>query len=1345
MQRRGLALWLVICIVFLSVPMDGLCAIARANTVVSAEKATAGEVVAGGMTYTINSDGESVTLSSVSDNSITDLEVPSTVSVSDVTYRVTAVKYRAFYNNKILQTVQLPEGLETVNGEAFKGCTALETVVFPSTITEINYSAFEGCEKLSDVKLPTSLESLGYHAFKGCASLTSIEIPKTLSSVSGLTNASPFVGCDNLAEITFESGIVKVPGYMFKNLKTLTNIEIPDGVEEIGAQAFYNCIALKDVSLPESLKTINGEAFQGCTALETVVLPSAITKINYCAFEGCEKLSDVKLPASLESLGYHAFKGCVSLVSIEIPKTLASVSGLTSTSPFVGCDNLAEITFESGMTKIPSYMFKNFTTLKKIVIPDGVTEIGTEAFRNCKELKEVVLPEGLKTIRSEAFYGCEALPDIYIPHTVTTIATGVFNDASNVVVHANKDSHATVYAIDNNIDFYWVGNTLENEEEDCLDRTMCQYLTDAQSSVNGYISYQIDYGFKATTTVSAMKISVYIPDNVTLVESSITEDGVISTDYTISGKVLTIPVSKTTGRIKYKVKQEDQKPCYSYATIRYYRNKTYYTEVIGATKAELMDLSLEMDEETDTETFRISGVALPGKEVAIYLDDVWNSTVTASKAGVYQADVTISLPVNYKTYEVKVLSKNTAGEEVSVEEKITFIPGVPKLETFIMQHNGQEYSLTKLNGLKPIVTFRDGCEFSFEVSFENDDQIDEVYFVSTRNNVEKKMKAVRDEGTGTYQATGFFDASNKNYVPGTITVEYIRRGEISYFDGNVDFSAEKYVNSLPEEFSGATADVVTNTENELNAVITFPELDNSQVEISVTTSDIPAELTLENAEQYGYQRVGGAQMASALSREGISIDRTETPATLFFKEVENEVTGQIEAQLLDFAEGKIKSVSGYGQMIDLYNNYGTVMEWMETGVTYKENRLKIKEAKEAVQTSDWSSEEKAAALDHLETAQILNNKKVALQVAATIIAVAGVANPTLSFMIGAMSFFTDYRLEASMLDVNSLVSKVSGSAQINFRWAIDPSGYVYDADSLERLSGVTVTLYYKETEGSAPVLWDASEYLQLNPLTTAADGTYAWDVPEGLWQVKAEKEGYVTTSSEWLPVPPPQTEVNLAMKKIDSDVNDGGENDGGENDSDSDIEEDDDVTPEKPVVTPPVKVGKITLGGISKKIAAGKKIRLTATVLPSNAANKAIVWTSSNTKYATVSSAGMVSVKKAGIGKNVTITATAKDGSGVKATYKIKIMKHKVTGVSLKASKKTVKAGKSVTVKATVKANGKKVNKTLKWTSSNTKYATVTKKGVVKTKKAGKGKTVTITATSTDGTNKKAKIKIKIK
>ena len=116
---------------------------------------------------------------------------------------------------------------------------------------------------------------------------------------------------------------------------------------------------------------------------------------------------------------------------------------------------------------------------------------------------------------------------------------------------------------------------------------------------------------------------------------------------------------------------------------------------------------------------------------------------------------------------------------------------------------------------------------------------------------------------------------------------------------------------------------------------------------------------------------------------------------------------------------------------------------------------------------------------------------------------------------------------------------------------------------------------------------------------------------------------------------------------------------------------------------------------------------------------------------------------KIAAGKKVVITAVAADGSGAKASWKVTSMKGIVKKVKLTGNK-PVKAGKSVKLKAKVKAT-KKANKKLLWTSSNTKYATVNTKGVVKTKKAGKRKKVKITAMATDGSGKKATVTIKIK
>lgn len=84
---------------------------------------------------------------------------------------------------------------------------------------------------------------------------------------------------------------------------------------------------------------------------------------------------------------------------------------------------------------------------------------------------------------------------------------------------------------------------------------------------------------------------------------------------------------------------------------------------------------------------------------------------------------------------------------------------------------------------------------------------------------------------------------------------------------------------------------------------------------------------------------------------------------------------------------------------------------------------------------------------------------------------------------------------------------------------------------------------------------------------------------------------------------------------------------------------------------------KVTLNKTSATLRYGKTLTLKAKISPSYATNTKVTWKSGNTKYAIVSSKGVVKVKKAGIGHTVTITATAADGSKKKAVCKIRLKK----------------------------------------------------------------------------------------
>lgn len=182
------------------------------------------------------------------------------------------------------------------------------------------------------------------------------------------------------------------------------------------------------------------------------------------------------------------------------------------------------------------------------------------------------------------------------------------------------------------------------------------------------------------------------------------------------------------------------------------------------------------------------------------------------------------------------------------------------------------------------------------------------------------------------------------------------------------------------------------------------------------------------------------------------------------------------------------------------------------------------------------------------------------------------------------------------------------------------------------------------------------------------------------------------------------------------------------------------VTVKAKVQTPSeIKVNKITLNKTTASVTKGKTLQLTATVTPGNATKKEVKWSTSNKNVAMVSTSGLVTAKSAG---TATITCTAQDGSGVKATCKITVKNPvvKVTKVTLNKTTATLAPKETLTLKATVTPTNA-TNKAVTWKSSNTKIATVSSSGKVTAKAAG---TVTITCRAKDGSGKKATCKITV-
>ena len=187
-------------------------------------------------------------------------------------------------------------------------------------------------------------------------------------------------------------------------------------------------------------------------------------------------------------------------------------------------------------------------------------------------------------------------------------------------------------------------------------------------------------------------------------------------------------------------------------------------------------------------------------------------------------------------------------------------------------------------------------------------------------------------------------------------------------------------------------------------------------------------------------------------------------------------------------------------------------------------------------------------------------------------------------------------------------------------------------------------------------------------------------------------------------------------------------------------------------VTVKQPVTSIKLSKKSISLNKGKKYTLKARIAPKSAANKAVVWKSSNTKIASVSSKGVVTAKSAG---TTTITATAKDGSRKKASCKVTIKGSSNKKILIQELKFDIKERIIELMPAQYKDTSKywvnkyvgredyyydpiifpsnATNKTLSWKSSNTNVATVDTKGNITALRAG---TTIISASTTDGSKK---------
>lgn len=935
------------------------------------------------------------------------------------------------------------------------------------------------------------------------------------------------------------------------------------------------------LNIPETLggykvQGIGSSAVSDNTKIQKLTMPDSINRIGEYAFANCMKLSDVKLSKNLKTLGYSAFRDCDSLEAIEIPKSLTTTTtyyssfGSENDGPFRFCDGLKRVTFEAGTTKIPRFLFYYCLGLEEVTIPDTVTVIEEDAFDHCSNLQVVKMPDSvtlidryafadctklssinlskslktLETVESNSFAGCSNLTKILIPSSVQNFGNNIFDESDKVTIYCDYNSYAMLYAIDNNIPFQASGGFVGSEDS-ILNWNNSRYYADTNGiSSNGYINMSVNYQVKDAwkDQVHDLVVKVNLPSTAELSEKTIRVDGVLCTNYTYNEKenTLNVPVTAKSGKVSFSVKKTSSGNLTSYVQFFFQRQNGWERDLLGIVNEPVKELTLHVSDTVGTPEVKVSGLAPASRQVDLYVDGKLSRSLQANKAGFYEGEVTLNDPENYTSYQITAKCKNDASE-LSVSSEVMYQNEIPEMTGLKVKYNEhqviKEQDLMNTNGKKPQIYFVPGTRFDFEATFSHPDVIDKVYVTSTRNNETKKLELVYDASKNAFCSNGYFDKNNRNYVPGTIGVEYsVKREEMSLehqWDWN---SLYNQLDESVRENSKVTKVKDTDTEKvfQIDLEDDVGNILEKGIEVGLKVlDDKDGTLFNEIDGMYSYGDLFGLLQDgdNFLSYVVPGYDKDKFFLTLDYKDPEtismiaydtaNSTFLELwfKAKNLDQVAEGLQAIKGPSKMI--YKTYGIIGDyddWVDQ--IYSNPNIADKVAAE-------------------QTAYDLKNARMMtlfISVVVPMCIMSGGATVPALLASGSVAIFG--ALADMML---KLGAGYLFWGEYGVKWVVDPSGYVYDAETHQRLEGVTVTAYGVEDDksesfwtkppaSSPETLWDASQYNQSNPLLTNKDGKYAWNVPTGWWRVKYEKEGYITAWSDWLPVPPPQTEVNIGLQ-----------------------------------------------------------------------------------------------------------------------------------------------------------------------------------------------------------------------
>lgn len=401
-----------------------------------------GFVTISGIKYQINEDKKSVTVTA--DEYTGRIYIPETITVKGKTYTVNAIGHQAFRKSNITE-VTIGNNVETIDLDAFNGCSKLKTINMGTGVKTVKNYAFGLCTALERINV-TDLKSWCAIDFENDGA-NPLNMTQTIyvngEDVTDLVVPADAVRIGSFAfynnkftSIDLGKGVTEIGASAFRNAKGLTKVVIPDNVKSIGANVFAGCEKLADLTIGNGIATVAEFAFDGCKALTAVVIPDNVITIDKSAFNMCTNLTDLTIGTGVENINDHAFASCRNLTTVNI-KDLDKWCDITFTNAesnptaksktlSLNGVNVTKVDFPAGIGRVKDFTFQNCKDITTVTLPNDITSIGHSAFHNNLSLTSVAHGNNIEKIEESAFNGCAALAKFDMPEFLKEVGLSAF-------------------------------------------------------------------------------------------------------------------------------------------------------------------------------------------------------------------------------------------------------------------------------------------------------------------------------------------------------------------------------------------------------------------------------------------------------------------------------------------------------------------------------------------------------------------------------------------------------------------------------------------------------------------------------------------------------------------------------------------------------------------------------------------------------------------------------------------------------------------------------------------------------------------------------------------------------